>query len=153
MADRQQCKGQRPQHAGYENEEDKRRPQKGAVAKEKKKNDEDDRNDQRLNCVVGRSDDGVRIQRWLAGELHLHPGMVSLHRHQVVADLLHRGAIGRRAVGIGLAGVRENQQRLAALEAEVFVLRQHLVGVVIVRLFVTVPFRACRRGVLAFGLV
>jgi hypothetical protein len=90
-----------------------------AVAEEEEQQDQADRDAARLDRVPGRGADLLVVERGLAGDLQLDAGELGLEIDQVLADGFQGVAVGRERIGLDLARIGEDQERPAALQAEV----------------------------------
>ncbi len=136
VSDRKQREAERPEHRHDEDEDGEGGAQEGAVADGEERDDQAHGDEAGLGGVVVGFLGLVGIERGLAGQFQFRAGILRFQFLEVLADLFRGVAEGRRGVLFLLAGVGEDEDGLAALETEVFVLGDQFVGVGVVGVFV-----------------
>ncbi len=132
VADGDEGEAERPEHGHDEHENGDGGAEDGAIAEEEEADDERDGDEAGLDGVLVGLGGFVGVERGLAGELEGGAGVPGLEALEVIADFLRGVAEGRVGVLLFLAGVGEDEDGLAVLEREVFVLGEELVGVGVV---------------------
>ncbi len=129
VANRDEGKGEGPKHGHDEDKDGEGGAQEGAIA-EKEEGDDQSEGDGGRQRAVGVGLLGlVGVQGGFAGEFDVGAGIFGGDFDQLFADGCGGVAEGRGGILFAFAGVGENEDGLAVLEAEVLVLGDHLVGV------------------------
>ena len=132
VADGDQGEAERPEHGHDQHEKRESRAKKGAVA------EEEEADDQRQGDAAGLDVSEFASAIWSVSSAGspvssmVAPGYLASISLRCCADFFGGVAEGRVGILLFLAGVGEDQDGIAALKAEVFVLGEHLVGVEVV---------------------